>query len=221
MVNTTTASRKTKKLKKTKQSKQSKKTKQAKAKKPISPLTEAQKEKVRRANGHYKTAVRNYLSGNNQAAATAVRTAIKLNPIFVDAIMLKERICQAMHPTSTMELDGTITSISKAGVTIHKDARGHYLPGQVTNPNGRGSGNNIGINDLMDAIRNVEESKKETLMVHLIKRAFKSDTVLLGTIKKLVPDLKSFEGLLGLIGLQTTPEEAVAIQEEIAKRYER
>lgn len=215
MINTTTTNRKTKKAK------QSGKIKQAKAKKPTSPLTKEQQEKVRRANGHYKTAVRNYLSGNNKAAETAVRTAIKLNPLFVDAIMLKERICQAMHPTSALELDGTISSITKAGVTIHKDAHGRYLPGQVTNPNGRGSGNNIGINDLFDAIRNVEASKKDTLMVHLIKRGFKSDTVLLGIIKKLVPDLKSFEGLLGLIGLQTTPEEAAVIQKEIAQRYER
>ena len=186
---------------------------------PAVQLTKAEQEKVRRANGHYKTAVRNYLQGNNAAANTAVRTALRLQPLFIDAIMLKERVSQAMHPASALELDGTITTVSKDGVTIHKDAKGRILPGQVPNPNGRGVGNSIGINDLLDAIRNVEANKKDTLMVHLIKRGFKSDTVLLGIIKKLVPDLKSFEGLLGLIGLQTTPEEAAAIQKELTQRY--
>lgn len=56
------------------------------------------------------------------------------------------------------------------------------------------------VNQLHEAMLRVEKQTGARIFDHLIERAFKSDTVLINVVKKLVPDLKQVEGTVSLDG---------------------
>ena len=53
------------------------------------------------------------------------------------------------------------------------------------------------IEELRKAIKQVEQEKKEKLLVHFIRRAFKNDNVMVAAIKKLIADKTQAEVDLG------------------------
>jgi len=166
----------------------------------------------------YAKAVRYYLAGDSRRASEAVEATLLCNSTHRKAKELQKRLIDADHP---MEVS------TKDGRTILKDGDGHFMPGQSANPAGRpvGSGNKISITKLIEAIKEVEsgvegEATKTELLIHLVQRAYKSDTVLLGLFKKLLPDLKVVEGLIATAAYDMPEEEAVAIQETLRQRYE-
>lgn len=53
------------------------------------------------------------------------------------------------------------------------------------------------IEELRNAIKQVEQEKKEKLLVHFIRRAFKNDNVMVAAIKKLIADKTQAEVDLG------------------------
>lgn len=71
---------------------------------------------------------------------------------------------------------------------------GSWKKGESGNPNGRPRSSEI--EELRRAIKSVERKKKKRLFAHFIERAFKSDAVLVATIKKLVADKTQVEGIL-------------------------
>lgn len=70
-----------------------------------------------------------------------------------------------------------------------------WKKGESGNPKGRPR--NSEIEELRRAIRSVERKKKKKLFEQFIERAFKSDAVLVATIKKLVADKTQTEVDLG------------------------
>jgi len=77
-----------------------------------------------------------------------------------------------------------------------KTKRGNpsWAKGVSGNPNGRPKKPEI--EELRKAIKSVEKQKKKKLLQHFIERAFKSDAVLVATIKKLIADKTQVEGIL-------------------------
>lgn len=61
-----------------------------------------------------------------------------------------------------------------------------------------GSTKKYKLQDLVDAIHEVEEEMEETLLHFFVKRAYKDKTVLVNLMKKLLPDLKHVEAEIDL-----------------------
>lgn len=161
----------------------------------------------------YQKAVKNYLAGNTMSASRFAKAALVQDPTHRKAQAMRKRLTENVAPNVIPTKDGR---------TILKDGDGHFMPGQSANPAGRpvGSGNKISITKLIEKMEFVEETEKDELLVHLIRRAYKSDTVLLGVFKKLLPDLKVVEGLIATAAYDMSEEEAAAIQETLRRRYE-
>lgn len=75
-----------------------------------------------------------------------------------------------------------------------RDKNGRFNSGNTGKP--KGSKNKLTL-ALQKAIEQVEKDKKKTLFKHFIERAFKSDAVLVATIKKLIADKIQSEVDLG------------------------
>jgi len=67
------------------------------------------------------------------------------------------------------------------------------------------------------AIKKVEKKTKVNLLRHFIERALKDDTVLINVMRKLLPDLKSLDALIGVVEDRMEPEEAVKIREALRR----
>lgn len=66
-----------------------------------------------------------------------------------------------------------------------------WKKGQSGNPNGRPG--NPEIQELRNAIKKVQKTRKDTLLVHFVNQAYADKNVLIAVIKKLVPDLSTTE----------------------------
>ena len=66
-----------------------------------------------------------------------------------------------------------------------------FQKGVSGNPKGRPKVPEI--QELREAIKEVEKTKKRTLMQHFVDRAYKSDAVLAALQRKIVPDLSSVD----------------------------
>jgi len=56
------------------------------------------------------------------------------------------------------------------------------------------------VDQLYEAIERMEKSTNKSLFDHAVERAFKSDTVLISVLKKIIPDLKRTESSLSVSG---------------------
>jgi len=75
-----------------------------------------------------------------------------------------------------------------ADKTAEKPRGKPFEPGNNANPDGRPKGSKNYLTLLEEALKDYEKTHNKKLFVRLIERAFISDKVLLGTIKKFVPD---------------------------------
>lgn len=71
---------------------------------------------------------------------------------------------------------------------------------------------------LVEAIATVEKRKGKDLYEHFIETALKDPSVLIATMRKLLPDLKALDALIGVSEGQMTEEEAAQIQKVLRKR---
>jgi len=105
--------------------------------------------------------------------------------------------------------------------TPERDHLGHIMPGHCLNAKGRpkGSKNKYSIKELMEAIKEVEVEKGESLLSTFVKKGYEDKTVMIALMKKLLPDLKSIEGVMANFEASMEDEVAKAIQEELLERY--
>jgi len=105
--------------------------------------------------------------------------------------------------------------------TPARDDKGHLLPGHTANRNGRpkGSKNKYSIKELMDAIKEVELETGESLLKVFVMKGYADKTVMIALMKKLLPDLKSIEGVMANFEASMEDEVAKSIQEELLQRY--
>lgn len=88
------------------------------------------------------------------------------------------------------------------------------------NPKGRpkGSKNRYSIAELWAAIQKVERKKKRKLLEAFVDQAYGNPTIMVALMKKVFPDLKSVEGILGILESSMSDELAEAIQNKLRKR---
>lgn len=111
-------------------------------------------------------------------------------------------------------------SSNTSGVTKRgKKSWGKPFPKGVSgNPKGRPKLGSTKLDNLLRAVRNVEQKIGANLLEHFIERGFVSDSVLSAVMKKLYPDLKSIEQVT-LAADSMTEKEASDIRKEMAKRF--
>ena len=69
---------------------------------------------------------------------------------------------------------------------IKRDAKGRLIGGSTLNPNGRNG--RIGLKALETAIEKFEKANDIDFWSYVLKRADKSDTILVAILKKILPD---------------------------------
>lgn len=115
------------------------------------------------------------------------------------------------------------TSLAKAkpkGKKPKRAANGQLL--ECGNPNGRpkGSKNHYSIAELWGAIKEVEsKGGKKKILTAFVEQAYDNPTIMIALMKKLLPDLRSIEGALGLFESTMDDELAKAIQDKLKERY--
>lgn len=96
-----------------------------------------------------------------------------------------------------------------------------FTKGSSGNPYGRRPGPGRPRSELNDAfiaaIKKVEKKSKINLLQHFIERALKDDSVLINVMRKLLPDLKSLDALIGVVEDRMDPDEAAKIREAIRR----
>jgi len=81
-----------------------------------------------------------------------------------------------------------------------------YKKGQSGNPAGRPLGAvNKELQALKRAVASVGKTKKKTVFMHFVERAYKSDNVLIALLKKIVADVKYVESNLNIGGQEGNP----------------
>lgn len=94
---------------------------------------------------------------------------------------------------------------------------GRFVKGQSGNPKGRPKNTSIS-EELRAAIKRVEAERGVSLFEHFVRRAYRSDAVLVAIMRKLVPDLKAMEALVA--GVETMPDEvAEGIRAAMRERF--
>lgn len=104
---------------------------------------------------------------------------------------------------------------------VERTTEGKFPKGVSGNSNGRpkGSGYRYLIKDLVNAIRVVEDEEGEELLVHFVRMAYTDTHVLIALGKKLLPDLKSIEGLLATYDATMTDGVAELIRKKLREQY--
>jgi len=87
-----------------------------------------------------------------------------------------------------------------------------WKKGQSGNPKGRPRKPEI--EELRYAIKTVEKEKGSPLLIHLVRRAYRSDPVLIALIRKIVPDLQRIESEGSGFSLISIIEKASEIREK-------
>jgi len=107
----------------------------------------------------------------------------------------------------------------------HKPQRaadGKLLPGECGNPNGRpkGSKNHYSIAELWQAIKEVEGKKgKKKLLEVFVEQAYDNPTIMVALMKKLLPDLRSIEGMVATLEASMSDELAEQVQKKLRGRF--
>jgi len=96
---------------------------------------------------------------------------------------------------------------------VKRNRKGQIVIGSKSNSPGRPKGTTDKLGKLLTAVARVESTLNKNLLDHFVKRAFKSDTVLIAMMKKMHPDLKSIEQV-------TLPTDAVSDMEAAKWREE-
>lgn len=113
------------------------------------------------------------------------------------------------------------TNINKSKKKIVKDAKGHFVKGFVTNPNGRpkGSTNRFSIADLRKSIENVEKKKRKKFMEAWIESSWGDANAMSNIANYMLPKLRSIEGAIGLVESSMSDELAISIQQKLKERF--
>lgn len=99
---------------------------------------------------------------------------------------------------------------------------GRWKKGHSGNPTGlrKGERPELTLSELVEAIRHEERKHRKPLLSHLVSRAYKSDAALGILLKKLLPDLKAMEALIGRVEGQMSSEDAESIKQKLKERFE-
>lgn len=93
-----------------------------------------------------------------------------------------------------------------------------FPKGVSGNPKGRPKLGCTNFDNLLRAVRNVENKEGKKLLEHFIGKGFANDTVLVAVMKKLYPDLKSVEQVT-YSDSSMSNQEAEDIRKELFKRF--
>lgn len=110
--------------------------------------------------------------------------------------------------------------VKKKKVKILRDPiTGRIKKGAVLNPKGRPLLPEVVL--LRKAVKAASMAKKKDFYRHVVERAFVNDAVLIALMKKFVPDLKSYQGIITTFEASMDDELAKTIQQKLYKeRYE-
>jgi len=86
----------------------------------------------------------------------------------------------------------------------------------------KGTPNKFSIAALQKALKKVANSRedKKDILSHFCEQAYKDNAVLSCLMKKLLPDLKSFDAVIGLLNPGLNQVEAEQIKEKLMNRFE-
>ena len=96
---------------------------------------------------------------------------------------------------------------------------GKWVKGHSGNPSGVKAGSEVTLTELVSAIRSVEKKERKSLLQHLVSRAYKSDAALGILLKKLLPDLKAMEALIGSVEGKMSSADADNIRNKLRDRF--
>ena len=101
-------------------------------------------------------------------------------------------------------------------VSRRKD--GTLKKGSVLNP--KGAPRKIELDFLKEALKAEGIKQKKDFYALVAEKCYEDTHMLANVLKKLVPDLKSIEGLFAGVSGRMTDEEAAEIQQELMSRFE-
>lgn len=109
----------------------------------------------------------------------------------------------------------------KKAAKIVRAKGGKWKKGHSGNPTGlpKGERPELTLSELVGAIRKEEKKHRKTLLAHLVSRAYESDAALGVLLKKLLPDLKAIEALIGRVEGQMSAEDAESIRQKLKDRF--
>lgn len=125
----------------------------------------------------------------------------------------KKRVASKPKPSLTKKK----VSTKKNGASI----KGRFTKGNSGNVNGRpkGTKNKYSIADLAAAVKVVEKRKKVSILETFVERALTSDVIMVALMRKILPDLKSIEAIIGTLDAKMDEDVAKGIQDKLRKRY--
>lgn len=109
---------------------------------------------------------------------------------------------------------------------VRRTKKGRFSKGCTGNANGRPKGAKTNpakkmtdIQLLRAALKKTSKKKDKNLFEHFVERAYESDTVLIGVMRKVVPDLKSLEALIAGVYDEMPDEMAADIRTAMKARF--